>query len=141
MPELTTSLEIIKKKADPVLSYMFHEAVPPLPCAAKVLPPRRYEKDIPSGERPFAKVKKRRKNLLPTLRRKNFLHRPPPNPRPSRHKRQRLPLHLVGLVAIPEVEGSGEVATEVVLLLDAGEDVLVDGLLVASTSAGNLLLL
>lgn len=77
---------------------------------------------------------------MPTLRRKNFLHRSPPNPRPPRH-RQRLPLHLVGLVAVSEVEGSAEVAAEVVLLLDAGEDVLVDGLLVAGTSAGNLLLL
>lgn len=47
----------------------------------------------------------------------------------------------MGLVAVSEVEGSAEVAAEVVLLLDAGEDVLVDGLLVAGTSAGNLLLL
>lgn len=52
-----------------------------------------------------------------------------------------LPLHLVGLVAVSEAEGGGEVAAEELLLLDAAEDGLVDGLLVAGTGAGNLLLL
>jgi hypothetical protein len=47
----------------------------------------------------------------------------------------------VGLVAVPEAEGAGEVAAEEGLLLDGGQDGLVDGLLVAGTSAGNLLLL
>lgn len=112
---------------------MFHEAVPPLPCAAKVLSPgkgtpicQKSKKDEKIYCRPFVE------RISSTDH-----HRT----RGRRANRQRLPLHLVGLVAIPEVEGRGEVATEVVLLLDAGEDVLVDGLLVASTSAGNLLLL
>ena len=61
-----------------------------------------------------------------------------PNPRPPRHN---LPLHLVGLVTVPEVERGGEVAAEQALLLDVGEDGLVNGLLVAGTGAGNLLLL
>lgn len=52
-----------------------------------------------------------------------------------------LPLHLVGLVAVPEGEGAGEVAAEERLLLDVGEDGLVDSLLVAGAGAGNLLLL
>ena len=81
----------------------------------------------------------KKEKLLPTLRRKNFLHRFLPNPRPSRHTH--LPLHLVRLVTVPEIERGSEVAAEIVLLLDAGEDVLVDGLLVASAGAGNLLLL
>lgn len=62
-----------------------------------------------------------------------------PNPRPPRHTH--LPLHFVGLVTVPEVERGGEVAAEEVLLLDGGQDGLVDGLLVAGTGAGNLLLL
>lgn len=53
----------------------------------------------------------------------------------------RLPLHLVGLVAVPEAERGGEVAAEELLLLDGGEDALIDGLLVRSTGAGDLLLL
>lgn len=52
-----------------------------------------------------------------------------------------LPLHLVGLVAVAEAEGGGEVGAEEVLLLDSGKDGLVDGLLVAGASAGNNLLL
>ena len=52
-----------------------------------------------------------------------------------------LPLHLVGLVAVSEAEGGSEVAAEEVLLLDAGQDGLVNSLLVASTGTGNLLLL
>lgn len=52
-----------------------------------------------------------------------------------------LPLHLVGLVTVPEAEGSGEVAAQELLLLDAAEDGLVDGLLVSGTGGGNLLLL
>lgn len=47
----------------------------------------------------------------------------------------------MGLVTAPEVERGGEVAAEELFLLDASEDVLVDGLLVASAGAGNLLLL
>ena len=52
-----------------------------------------------------------------------------------------LPLHLVGLVTGPKAEGSGEVAAQELLLLDAAEDGLVDGLLVSGTGGGNLLLL
>lgn len=52
-----------------------------------------------------------------------------------------LPLHLVGLVAVPEAEGGGEVAAKEVLLLDACQDGLVDGLLVIGAVTGNLLLL
>lgn len=52
-----------------------------------------------------------------------------------------LPLHLVGLVAVPEAESAGEVAAKVVLLLHAGQDGLVDGLLVAGAGASNNLLL
>jgi hypothetical protein len=47
----------------------------------------------------------------------------------------------VGLVAVSEAKGGGKVAAEEVLLLDGGQDGLVDGLLVAGASAGNLLLL
>lgn len=47
----------------------------------------------------------------------------------------------MGLVTVPEVERGGEVAAEQALLLDVGEDGLVNGLLVAGTGAGNLLLL
>lgn len=52
-----------------------------------------------------------------------------------------LPLHLVGLVTVAEAEGAGEVAAQELLLLDAAEDGLVDGLLVGSTGGGNNLLL
>lgn len=52
-----------------------------------------------------------------------------------------LPLHLVGLVAVAEAESGGEVAAQEILLLDGGQDGLVDGLLVGGTGAGNLLLL
>ena len=52
-----------------------------------------------------------------------------------------LPFHLVGLVAIPQAEGGGQVAAKELLLLDASQDGLVDGLLVRSTVASNLLLL
>jgi hypothetical protein len=47
----------------------------------------------------------------------------------------------VGLVAVTEAEGGGEVGAEEVLLLDGGKNGLVDGLLVSSASAGNNLLL
>ena len=47
----------------------------------------------------------------------------------------------MGLVAVAEAEGAGQVASEESLLLDGGEDGLVNGLLVASASAGNNLLL
>lgn len=47
----------------------------------------------------------------------------------------------MGLVAVAEAEGSGEVAAKELLLLDVAEDGLVDGLLVGGTGAGNLLLL
>lgn len=67
----------------------------------------------------------------------DFLH----NHYRTRGHHARLPLHLVGLVAVPEAEGAGEIAAKEGLLLDGGQDGLVDGLLVAGTSAGNLLLL
>ena len=47
----------------------------------------------------------------------------------------------MGLVTVAEAEAGGEVAAKEVLLLDGGQDGLVDGLLVAGTGAGNLLLL
>jgi hypothetical protein len=47
----------------------------------------------------------------------------------------------VGLVTVPEAEGSGEVAAQELLLLDDAEDGLVDGLLVSGTGGGNNLLL
>lgn len=47
----------------------------------------------------------------------------------------------MGLVAVPEAERAGEVAAKVVLLLHAGQDGLVDGLLVAGAGASNNLLL
>jgi hypothetical protein len=47
----------------------------------------------------------------------------------------------VGLVAVPEAERGGEVAAEELLLLDGGQDALIDGLLVRGTGAGDLLLL
>lgn len=53
----------------------------------------------------------------------------------------RLPLHLVGLVALPEGEGGGEVAGEELDLLDAGDQGLVDGLLVLDAVLADLLLL
>lgn len=53
----------------------------------------------------------------------------------------RLPAHLVGLVALPEVEAGGEVAAEEWLLLDVGQESLIDGLLVCGAGAGDLLLL
>jgi hypothetical protein len=61
--------------------------------------------------------------------------------RQQNRKTLRLPLHLVGLVAGPQAEGAGEVAGEEVDLLDAGDQGLVDGLLVSSTVAVDLLLL
>lgn len=45
------------------------------------------------------------------------------------------------LVAIAKAEGSGEVTSKEFLLLDAGQDGLVDGFLVGGTGAGDLLLL
>jgi hypothetical protein len=53
----------------------------------------------------------------------------------------RLPLHLVGLVTLSQAEGAAEVATEVLDLLDVGDQRLVDSLLVRSAGAGDLLLL
>lgn len=47
----------------------------------------------------------------------------------------------MGLVAIPEGEAGREVAGEELLLLDVGQKGLVNGLLVSSAGAGNLLLL
>lgn len=47
----------------------------------------------------------------------------------------------MGLVALAEAEGGGEVGGEVVDLLDVGDQGLVDGLLVSGTAAGELLLL
>jgi len=47
----------------------------------------------------------------------------------------------VGLVTVAEAEGAGKVAAQELLLLDAAEDGLVDGLLVGSTGGGNNLLL
>ena len=38
----------------------------------------------------------------------------------DREKSNRLPLHLVGLVALAQAEGAGQVAGEQVDLLDAG---------------------
>lgn len=67
-----------------------------------------------------------------------FLHN---NYRTRGRRVARLPLHLVGLVTVPEAESAGEVAAKEVLLLDGGQDGLVNGLLVAGAGAGNLLLL
>lgn len=47
----------------------------------------------------------------------------------------------MGLVTVAEAESAGEVAAKEVLLLDGCQDGLVNGLLVAGASAGNLLLL
>jgi hypothetical protein len=47
----------------------------------------------------------------------------------------------MGLVALAQAEGAREVAGKELDLLDAGNQGLVDGLLVGSTAAGNLLLL
>lgn len=52
-----------------------------------------------------------------------------------------LPLHLVGLVALAQAEGGGEVAGKELDLLDVGEQGLVDGLLVLCSGGGDLLLL
>ena len=57
------------------------------------------------------------------------------------HRARRLPLHRVGLVALPQAEGAGEVAGEELDLLDVGDEGLVDGLLVRGAGAGDLLLL
>jgi len=53
----------------------------------------------------------------------------------------RLPLHLVGLVALSQAEAAAEVAGEELDLLDVAEQRLVDGLLVRRAGAVNLLLL
>lgn len=47
----------------------------------------------------------------------------------------------MGLVTVAEAEGGGEVGAQELLLLDAAEDGLVDGLLVGGTGGGNNLLL
>lgn len=47
----------------------------------------------------------------------------------------------MGLVAVAEAESGGEVAAKELLLLDGGQNGLVDGLLVGGTGAGDLLLL
>jgi hypothetical protein len=47
----------------------------------------------------------------------------------------------VRLVAFPEAEASGKVAGKEVFLLDGGQERLVNGLLVGSAGAGDLLLL
>jgi hypothetical protein len=66
----------------------------------------------------------------------------PPGPAlPLRHPVHPLPLHLVGLVAPPQAEGRGQVACELVDLLDVCDESLVDGLLGLDASAANLLLL
>lgn len=52
-----------------------------------------------------------------------------------------LPRHLVGLVTLPQAEGAGEVAGQQIHLLDASKQSLVDGLLVSSAAAVDLLLL
>jgi hypothetical protein len=52
-----------------------------------------------------------------------------------------LPFHLMWLVTLPQREAGGEVAAQERFLLDRGQQRLVYGLLVAGTSAGNLLLL
>jgi hypothetical protein len=56
-------------------------------------------------------------------------------------RKRNLPRHLVGLVTLPQAEGAGEVAGQQIHLLDAGKQSLVDGLLVSSTAAVDLLLL
>jgi len=125
-PELTTQILVFRKKENGsrISSYMFHEAVPP--CAANM---------------PSLMLRKNRDAHLQFLAapRKEIPPQSLPNPRPPRHTR--LPLHLVGLVTVPEVERGGEVAAKELLVLDGGQDGLVDGLLVAGTGAGNLLLL
>ncbi len=55
--------------------------------------------------------------------------------------RGHLPSHLVGLVALSQREGAGKVAGEHLDLLDAGNQGLIDGLLVGGTAAVDLLLL
>ncbi len=52
-----------------------------------------------------------------------------------------LPLHFVGLVALAQAEGAGEVAGEELDLLDVGNQGLVDSLLVCRSAAVDLLLL
>lgn len=52
-----------------------------------------------------------------------------------------LPSHLVGLVTLAQGESAAEVAGEHLDLLDAGNQGLVDGLLVGGTAAVDLLLL
>jgi len=52
-----------------------------------------------------------------------------------------LPDHLVGLIALAQAEGGGEVAREHVHLLDVRQHSLVDRLLIRSSAAVNLLLL
>jgi hypothetical protein len=47
----------------------------------------------------------------------------------------------VGLVTLAQAEGAGEVAGEVIDLLDVGNEGLVDGLLVGGAAAADLLLL
>ena len=53
----------------------------------------------------------------------------------------RLPGHLVGLVALSQAEGAGQVAGEHVDLLDVGDQSLVNSLLVRRAGAVDLLLL
>ena len=52
-----------------------------------------------------------------------------------------LPRHLVGLVALSQAESSSQVGGEVLDLLDAGDQGLVDSLLVLGAAAAELLLL
>lgn len=59
----------------------------------------------------------------------------------EKKRKRNLPRHLVGLVALPQAEGAGEVAGQQIHLLDAGKQSLVDSLLVSSTAAVDLLLL
>ena len=47
----------------------------------------------------------------------------------------------MGLVALSQAEGAGEVAGQEIHLLDVGNQSLVDGLLVGGTAAVDLLLL
>lgn len=68
---------------------------------------------------------------------------PQPTPSTARHSQLANPseLHQVGLVALAQAKRRGKVAGEHVDLLDVGDQGLIDGLLVSSTSARNRLLL
>lgn len=63
------------------------------------------------------------------------------SPNPCRCRGGYLPLHLVGLVTLAQTERAGEVAGKHIDLLDAGDQGLVDSLLVCRSAAADLLLL